>query len=1087
VNRSTEGSGRGFVRHFLFLLTLAILAFALTAAPASADPPTGTLDSISAVSYDSAHVTATVHPVGETYWRFDYSTDGVNWVEGPGEAHGGPVTDDPSPVEADLEGLKGGTKYFVRFAVSNGEETLSAEPNPEFTTLPVDPPAVVSIDNASAVSYTTASAAGKIERPANADPAFDAHCRFEYVSDQQFSANQGNSAPLYEGGGTVPCEPAGVDQTPGESSVSADLTGLAVGTAYHLRLAVSNAGGADTKEAASTFTTLDPGPATVSIEPVSAVTAGGAHFSGHITPGGTDPAFAVSWEFHCSPECPGLGGQLPADNASHEVTATATGLEPHTSYVVELIATNAAGAASAGPQSFQTSAVAPSVETLPAFAIQGGTEALLGGRVNPKNSATKYWVEYGTDSGYGNSFPASEDADAGSGHEAQILTQKVTGLTPATEYHFRLVAENAGGEETQGQDMNFETAPAGPATESCDNNTLRSENNSTELPDCRAYEQVSPADKNGYDAGTLRILPSYVAAEGGSALSFESYGAFGDSVGASTFNSYLSRRGSSGWTTQALSPPVSAESVSGGFPEFQYYTPDLKYAAVFTPANVLLAPGATPNGSNLYLRDNSTGTYRTLNLGTGPGTGPGSISFVAAASADGEHILFESSAALTADAPPGEYNLYEWSDGQLRLVTIGPDGAPIPAGGTIEAGGRTSTTTHAMSEDGSRVVFKSREGDFGQLYLYEDGQPTIEVSASRRSTPDPGGPGIVRFQGASADTSQIYFIDSEALTEDATPGRVALYRYDADTKALINLEASLGAGHELAEGVAAISEDGSYVYFHSDSKLYLWHNGTNTLVGAVPTGVTELEAFFTTYRVTGDGRYLTFQTPNRLTAYDNTDALTGEGDSEVYLYDAALQRLTCVSCNPDGLAPDGSSNFPGPPRAQRNLQRGASEDGAVFFNSSDALVPNDVNGKEDVYEWKNGEAYLISSGTSGDSSYYASASKSGDDVFFATREPLVASDRDQLLDVYDARVGGGFPRAAQSTPCEGAEACHGSARSAPGFADPATAVLSGASALSPGARRLKAALKACKQKPKKARAKCRSKARKRFTKAGRAH
>lgn len=171
----------------------------------------------------------------------------------------------------------------------------------------------------------------------------------------------------------------------------------------------------------------------------------------------------------------------------------------------------------------------------------------------------------------------------------------------------------------------------------------------------------------------------------------------------------------------------------------------------------------------------------------------------------------------------------------------------------------------------------------------------------------------------------------------------------------------------------------------------------------------------------------------------------------------------------------------------RNLQRGASEDGSVVFNSSDALVPNDVNGKEDVYEWKNGEAYLISSGTSGDPSFYASASKSGDDVFFATREPLVASDRDQLLDVYDAQVGGGFPRAAQSTPCEGAETCHGSASTAPDFADPATGSLSGAPALSPSARRLKAALKACKHKPKQARAKCRSNARKRFTKAGRAH
>jgi hypothetical protein len=401
-----------------------------------------------------------------------------------------------------------------------------------------------------------------------------------------------------------------------------------------------------------------------------------------------------------------------------------------------------------------------------------------------------------------------------------------------------------------------------------------------------------------------------------------------------------------------------------------------------------------------------------------------------------------------------------------------------------------------MSEDGSRVVFKSREHNSsgessGQLYLYEVGQPTVEVSASHRSPPDPGGPGEVRFQGASEDTSQIYFTSTEALTDDATPGHQTLYRYDADTNVLINLEANLGASTEGTQAVAAMSEDGSYVYFRTNnSRLYLWHNGTDTLVGVVPGSVDQLEVIHTTFRVTGDGRYLTFLTPDRLTAYDNTDAVTGGADSEVYLYDAALQRLTCVSCNPDGLAPHGSSSFPEPSRQpMRNLQRGASEDGTAFFNSSDGLVPNDINGKEDVYEWKNGRVYLISSGTSGDPSFYASASKSGDDVFFATRQPLVATDKDQLLDVYDARVGGGFPQPAQPGRCESAESCHGSASTAPGFAAPATGTLSGVRSPSPHrhARRLKAALKACKHRPKKARAKCRSNARKRFTKTGRAH
>ena len=90
---------------------------------------------------------------------------------------------------------------------------------------------------------------------------------------------------------------------------------------------------------------------------------------------------------------------------------------------------------------------------------------------------------------------------AGAGAVAQYATQEVTGLTPSTVYHFTLVAENNAG-PAEGIDMNFETPPAGPPAQSCPNATLRTENNSNALPECRAYEQVTPTDKNGYDAGS---------------------------------------------------------------------------------------------------------------------------------------------------------------------------------------------------------------------------------------------------------------------------------------------------------------------------------------------------------------------------------------------------------------------------------------------------------------------------------------------------------------------------------------------------------------------------------------------------------
>ena len=158
-------------------------------------------------------------------------------------------------------------------------------------------------------------------------------------------------------------------------------------------------------------------------------------------------------------------------------------------------------------------ATAPSAATIPAFALQGGKSALLGGRVNPNGSATTYWVEYGATTGYGASAPASEDAAAGSGEQDKVVTQEVSGLTPGTVYHYRLVAKNAEG-ETPGEDLTFKTAsaPQQPAPGSCSNEQFRV-GPSAALPDCRAYELVSPPDLGGPSV-RMANLPEAAVGEG---------------------------------------------------------------------------------------------------------------------------------------------------------------------------------------------------------------------------------------------------------------------------------------------------------------------------------------------------------------------------------------------------------------------------------------------------------------------------------------------------------------------------------------------------------------------------------------------
>ena len=113
--------------------------------------------------------------------------------------------------------------------------------------------------------------------------------------------------------------------------------------------------------------------------------------------------------------------------------------------------------------------------------------------------------------------------------------------------------------------------------------------------------------------------------------------------------------------------------------------------------------------------------------------------------------------------------------------------------------------------------------------------------------------------------------------------------------------------------------------------------------------------------------------------------------------------------------------------------RNLSEDGSrAFFQTPDPLVSRDVNRKMDMYEWHDGKIALLSDGRSRDGSFYFGNSADGRDAFFGTTANSVASDYDLGdVDIYDARVGGGF--AAPAPPagvCVG-EACQGTPSGTP--------------------------------------------------------
>jgi hypothetical protein len=295
-----------------------------------------------------------------------------------------------------------------------------------------------------------------------------------------------------------------------------------------------------------------------------------------------------------------------------------------------------------------------------------------------------------------------------------------------------------------------------------------------------------------------------------------------------------------------------------------------------------------------------------------------------------------------------------------------------------------------------------------------------------------------------------------------------------------------------------------------------------------------------TAKVSANGRYVVFMSQRSLTGYDNRDAQSGVPDEEVYRYDAQESKLKCVSCKQTGARPNGvfdSGSFPGllvdRPAVWRGQWVAASvpgwtsvgkagplvrapyqsrylmNDGRVFFNSSDSLVPADVNGQFDVYEYEPsgigscgleaGCVALMSSGLDAGESAFLDSGSEGEDVFFMTAAKLSPVDTDSLRDVYDARVcsgsdcpvnAGGAP-----PPCGTSDACRAAPSPQPdSFGAPSSSTFSGAGNLTPPgaaatvkakplsrARLLANALKAChKNRAKKQRVSCERKARKRY-------
>jgi sugar lactone lactonase YvrE len=404
--------------------------------------------------------------------------------------------------------------------------------------------------------------------------------------------------------------------------------------------------------------------------------------------------------------------------------------------------------------------------------------------------------------------------------------------------------------------------------------------------------------------------------------------------------------------------------------------------------------------------------------------------------------------------------------------------------------------------------------DSGHIYWASQGEEAIGRATLELKNPEKE---FIELEGKpnglAVDAAHLYWsTNGESPTN---PGN-DLYRYGPGEEELTDLTPDPAeADGAKVQGVVGVSNDGAYVYFAANGvlddaeeaktgncdgplglaaghcSLYLWHAGSISLLArlnaagseasdALNWAPTPREQFGSasyipkTSFLNSDGQTLLFRSQEQLTSYDN------EGTPEYYRFQVGdPEGIRCVSCNPVGeAAGEGPKisriHFPGiGPLASVSAVSArvlSSSGNQVFFETSEALVPEDTNGQggcpvsiypacNDVYEWEADGAggctensaaysplnagciYLLSTGKSEFPSLFADASADGKDVFFFTRQQLVGQDEDELQDVYDARVGGGL--ASQNPtpipPCESVEACHGPVPPPPAESSPGTA------------------------------------------------
>jgi hypothetical protein len=960
----------------LYVATGNSVGRALIADDEGAGPPEIVFDDVADVGESTATFNGSVDPEGfPTSYRFEYSTNGTTWtpvsVDQQIGSGSGPVA-----VSDEVTGLEAGRTYQARLVAAKAFAAGTATSDPvEFTTASAKPV----IDQVGTVSRNVTRAVVTARINANTLPT-------------TFQVHYGTT-PAY--GQVAPASPADAGSSGTATAFAVVLSGLDPATTYHFKFVATNSEGS-VESSDLTFTTRASAPAPPPgrgyelVSPADKVSGVGVGvYESEQVAAATGPAGIAT------------DGERVAVNATHGSTLadgafnyaddhvfaerTDTGWVSHSPFTrpnfmyagnrfasidkasddlsLLLWKTNAAPDFSPDPASRNGLAMFPEVADLPYSAVQHLSD--WQGR----------WEVFGpTAAGQGAPMDAVLAVSGDATHA--VMASGTRGLAGPTD---PTVSQSAG-RATYLNDLSDGVSDTFPGT-------------GVRVPVGVCSEgTVIPLRTAG---GLLGSQPCEPPGDGASAA-------------------LTSRRGSGFAVADETAPPgVIARDGRRLF----FMSPD--FGGEAEPCGDSGVTTSCP--AQLYVYDKRGGQPVTRWISKPEVAGQAASllgpAYFDGATPDGDKVFFHTTSPLTADDPNG------MEDGEGDVI-------PPPSGGV------TTGAASAQSWDLYMYDFPDDpEADLGagQLVRLSSGPTGLaDVSVAGAGTPEIGrSDTALRF--ASADGDRVYFStlgplpgavvpNSGTSTAPTGEGGRNLYLYDASRPPaqrwvfVAQVPPPVGSSQattRLFSCVTTYGEEGPTLTRAASVRGVVFDGNGNCVRG------------------TADGAFVTFPSDRRLVAGDPDDS-----SGDMYAFDATSDELTRISA-PQGVA--GADTYDcafsqvgssllrcyGDMGASMSRLAGLVTDPAsagdriAFFHSMSRLVPEDTDDASDVYQWRNGELSVLSTGTTRNV-FYAGNSADGEDVFVMTRAQLSWQDWDEALDVYDARVGGGFPEPPSSAPCDAA-------------------------------------------------------------------